>query len=213
MSSHESSAATTEISVASKELASAPEIGVESDSSTKATAKSISEATDVCATSAAGAATGAGSSGISSTETRKPNVNSAAGKTNPEAKNSRAGTESDSERTAPKGEDRRLVGETTGGTNTKETDTKAEPDETSTVENADEPAVDEKPKTWVDPDNPANFIPPGWMSREEYDKKRKIVEVEQRRKFAAIEPKEVLPRLSCLFQFEKIIVLYSLIAT
>ena len=52
-------------------------------------------------------------------------------------------------------------------------------------------AADTEEKTWVDPENPANFIPPGWMSKADYDKQRKIVENKQRRKFAAIEPKKV----------------------
>lgn len=44
--------------------------------------------------------------------------------------------------------------------------------EASMVETPVESTADTKPMTWVDPKNPANFIPPGWMSREEYDKKK-----------------------------------------
>ena len=221
MSSHESSAATTEIAVASKaggkEMPLAPKIGSKPDYSPKATAKSMSESKIARATSAnAAAATGTEFSGVFSTETRKPAVRS----TNPEAKESRAATRTNAEETVPKIEENDIVGETktdkeiTDDISVKETctktATKAEADETSTNENADE---SKKPMTWVDPNNPANFIPPGWMSREEYDKKRKIVEVGQRKRFAAIEPKEVLALIVIQlysFSFEKTIVLNSL---
>ena len=57
--------------------------------------------------------------------------------------------------------------------------------------NAEATAKSSAEKTWVDPENPANFVPPGWMSKADYDKERKIVETEQRKKFATIEPKKV----------------------
>ena len=68
-----------------------------------------------------------------------------------------------------------------------ETDaTKSNAAETSAVES---PAKT-KPMTWVDPNNRANFIPPGFMSKEEYDKKRQNFEVDQRK--TTIEPKKVV---------------------
>ena len=57
--------------------------------------------------------------------------------------------------------------------------------------NAEATAKSSAEKTWVDPENPANFIPPGWMSKADYDKERKNMETKQRRNFATIEPKKV----------------------